>query len=318
MTDIFKKKVGPSDCTMAIALPLTKEEFLADLQSDAPKDYAKYYRSLMWGKRGEEELWAQYRDNMSRLIEGVAIEVERLGVKVVRSVRLMDIPSLFSDRDIITLVSHWRASDVEAQDFIDFARFVDKLKNSSDDVIVHLRQRLSSSVAKQVHQYEMTDENFSSFQKLLVDELNSLLESENLGRRRGFDNSATEQPLHAEQRTYLNRITMDAAFDGELKKGNRMEFFDGLQSAEAIRDKIPDRFAGFLDLIVCNSILPAEAIRSMKRNCLIISNQFPAQPSFRLLLYKAMIQALHHKPDSYVKVMTEVRQGLGNHLKNYA
>jgi hypothetical protein len=318
MTGIFEKKVSPSNCALAIALPLTKEEFLADLRPEASKDYASYYCSLMGVKRGHEALWTVYRDNISTLIEGVAAEVESLGVKVVRQVKLADMPSLLSDRDVVSLVSHWRGADVEAQDFVDFPCFVNKLSTSCDDVIVYVRQKLSSSVMARARQFKATSGNdFLAFRNELIDELNGLLESENLGRRPGFDISETEQRLHVEQRKYLNRMTLDAAFAGDLNKGNRMEFFDGLQPAEAIRERIPDSFAGLLDLIVCNSVLPAEVIKLMKRNGLIIANQFPAKPSFRLLLYKTIIRSLHYQPDTFVDTTMKVRQKLGNYLKNY-
>lgn len=314
---IFEKRVCPSDCTLAIALPLTRDEFIADLRPEAPKDYAKFYRSYIGGRLSQEELWVKYRDSVSYLIEGVATEVERLGVKVVRGVRLMDMPSLLSDREVLTLVSHWRPAEVEPHDFLNFPRFLEKLMNSPDEVIGNIRSRLSSEVASCLQRRELSDEVYTSLQQSLVVQLNSLLESENLGGRKGFDSSEGEELLHVEQRTYLNRVTLDAVFEGDLKKGNTMEFFDGLQPAEAIREQIPDSFAGLLDLIVCNSVLPAEVIKSRKHNCLIISNQFPARPDLRLLLYKATIRALHHEPASFVDVTMKIRQGLGNYLKNY-
>jgi len=308
--------VSPSDCTLAIALPLTKEAFLADLHPDAAKDYAKYYRSQIWGQPDREELWGRYQSNFVALVERVATEVERLGVTVVRDLKLTDLPSTLNGPDVVSLVSHWRAAEVEPDDFVDFSGFVNRLRDSSVDLVSHIRQGLSSKVAQQVQQAGTTGDYSPDFQKELIGELNALLENDNLGQRPGFEDSANEHRLPVEYRSYLNRIELENAFDGMLQKGNRMEFFDGLQSVRSIRDQIPDEFRGFLDLIVCNSVLPAEAIKSMKRNCLIIANQFPARPSFRLLVYKAIIQTLRNKPDTFVNAMTEVRQGLANYLQN--
>lgn len=312
---IFEKTITPTDCILAIALPLTRNDFFADLQSETRKDYARFYRSQMWGRFSNEDLWNKYEANFVTLVEGVAIEVERLGVKVVRNLKLGDIPYLFSDRDVISLLSHWRGAYIEPEDFIDFYAFVEKLRTSSNEDIALIRQALPSEVVVRLRQFDVSDTDKSSFEKDLIDALNSVLENENLGRNRGFENSPTEQPLRIEQRVYLNRIVLEGAFEGELIKGNRMEFFDGLQSVNAIRDQIPNKFEGLLDLIVCNSVLPAEAIKSLKRNFLIIANQFPAKPSFRLLLYKAIIRTLHNEPDSFINAMTEVRQRLGNYLQ---
>jgi hypothetical protein len=315
--NIFDKKVSPIDCTLAIALPLTKQEFFADLHPDAAKDYAKFYRSQIWGKPDRDELWEKYHTNFVVLIEDVASEVEHLGVKVVRDLKLTDLPATLSGPDVVSLVSHWRAAEVEHDDFLNFSDFVNRLRHSSLDVISRIRQGLSIKVAQQVQQSGTTTEYSADFQKELIGDLNALLENDNLGQRPGFEDSATEQRLPVEHRTYLNRIELERAFEGLLKKGNQMEFFDGLQSVHAIRDQVPDEFCGFLDLIVCNSVLPAEPIKSMKRNCLIIGNQYPARPSFRLLVYKAIIQTLHNRPDTFVNAMTEVREGLDNYLQTH-
>lgn len=315
--EILEKTVGPSDCLLAVALPLTREEFLDDLRPESSKDYAKFYRSNLWGRPSEEAAWASYREHLSNLIEGVVAEVECLGVKVVRGVSLADLPSLLAYRPVVTLVSHWRGGEVEPHDFIDFPGFLDRLSRSPDEVVARIRSGLSEGVAAGLRGPAQAGGD-PSFRQALILELNDLLANGNLGARPGFGDAEGEQPLHPEQRTFLNRKTLDAAFEGVLHGGNRMEFFDGLQTAEAIRESVPEDFAGLLDLIVCNSVLSAEVIKAMKRNCLILSNQFPARPDLRLLLYKATIRALSLQPGSFVKTMMTVRQGLGNYLKNYA
>lgn len=311
MTRILDRIVRPSDCTIAIALPLTKEKFFSDLDVDTPNDYAKCFRSQIWEKLTPEALWARYKENIVNLVDDVTREVERLGVKVVRDIRLADFSSIL-DREVITIVSHWRGAIIEQDDFIDFMRFIERLNTSSDEVITNIRRKLPKHVVEKMQGRG----NSASFKKEVVKELNQLLKAENLGNRIGFESAPNEQPLPVEQRTYFNRVTLERAFNSELKKGNQVEFYDRLQSPEAIRNQIPDSFDGLLNLIICNSILPAESIKSMKRNCLIISNQYPAKPRFRLLEYKAIIKALHIQPNSFVNTMMNVRQMLGNYLQN--
>src|SRR5258705_8785984 len=141
---ILGKKVTPNDCLLAITLPLTKEEFLADLTLGAAKDYARFYSSLHWDRPDQDTLWSRYRDNFCNLVESVALEVERLGVKVVRKVKLADLSPLLSEREVITLLSHWRGANIETEDFLCFTRFVDQLKDSQKTFATSVKRNLST------------------------------------------------------------------------------------------------------------------------------------------------------------------------------
>ena len=311
--EALKNVVVPSDCLLAIALPLTKAEFVADLDPIVDKDYVKSFCSR-WGKRNREELWTKYRDSFSNLILAVTAEVEQLGVKVVYSLRIADVKSLFSNHRVVSIVSHWRGAYFVPDDIQDLPGFIERLKSSSEARL--LRSHLSVDLLVHLDHFDSNPSpSPHDLRTRLTDELNRLLETHDLQEETGVADPNV-QPLHEVERTYRNRIHLDEVFKAEIKGGNKMEFCDGLKPVELIRNEIPDAFNGILDLIVCNSVLPGEAIKLTKKNFLVMSNEFPAVPSLSLLVYKAVMKTLKQQPMSFINATLKVRHELANYLRS--
>jgi hypothetical protein len=100
---------------LAIALPLTKEDFLKDLHAESPKDYAKTrQRKYNWE---EEALWEIDHLPMVNLMLQICDEVKKMGCKVILNFTIEDLASI-NDYDVVTIVSHWN-NKVDAVEFYD-------------------------------------------------------------------------------------------------------------------------------------------------------------------------------------------------------
>jgi len=197
----------PGDCVLALAIPLTRERFLADLKQPEIKDFVFQFRKVRGLERADPEFcWQVYETEEAALVAAVCDEVEHHGVKIANDVSLADLTKLLAQFSIVTLVAHSRFVDSETAD----------LKN----------------------------------------------------------------PL--------------------------IEFSDGLVTTPELVQAIPIDFSGLLDLTVCNSVIPAAAIRESRPNCLIAGNRRPAELRSRMYLYGLAISLLAKEPQPFVDVITKV------------
>jgi hypothetical protein len=108
-----------------------------------------------------------------------------------------------------------------------------------------------------------------------------------------------------------NRDRVDGHFAGLIAPGNRIELSDGLHTAQAIIDRIPRRFAGLVDLTVCNSVLLGELIKRQRPDCLIVMNRETTELRVRAVLYRHQLRYLATDPSrNYIDVLAELRVGL--------
>ncbi len=110
----IRKLIEPNDCTLAIALPLTRDEFLHDLQSGSRKAFAASYARKLAGF-SPEKVWERYR-KYSDVVTQVAAAVERCGVRVLPRFTLGQLSDTLQQRTVLTLVAHWEPAANAAQD----------------------------------------------------------------------------------------------------------------------------------------------------------------------------------------------------------
>jgi hypothetical protein len=87
---------------IAFGIPATREEFIWSL-SRPESDYA---RRWLGG-------WRQYRAQVVSDLETVAPDLDRAGVELVRGLRVGQLASLFVNRRVVVLFSHWAGDKVE-------------------------------------------------------------------------------------------------------------------------------------------------------------------------------------------------------------
>jgi hypothetical protein len=132
MSNVMSEIHKPEDCLLLLALPLTKDIFLKDLERDSRKDYAKStakrYKLLPWA------LYQYHHLPLINILTSVAKAVSGNGVTVRLSTTLEDLQDL-SGFKVVTLVAHY-------DDEKSLVEFSDSLY-TADEVGLHFDQRFS-------------------------------------------------------------------------------------------------------------------------------------------------------------------------------
>lgn len=114
----------PEQCALAIALPLTQEEFLADAAPASNKDFVKQYGAEQ--QVPLNQLWENY-SRYAALGQNIAEEAEAAGVIVIRSTSIAQWSAILRRRETVALFAHWKAAVHDKQD--DHIELADGLHN---------------------------------------------------------------------------------------------------------------------------------------------------------------------------------------------
>ena len=135
----------PSDCIAAFGIPMSEAEFW-DAKDDAGRDFVTNCCPV----------WQVYNLDIISHFEEVTPHFERLGVQIIRTLRLTDLRGLFnnnSDKTII-LFSHWNDDSMEFFDGMassdavvkeipsDFAGIIDLCACHPTNLAIKLRKHL--------------------------------------------------------------------------------------------------------------------------------------------------------------------------------
>jgi hypothetical protein len=101
-------------------------------------------------------------------------------------------------------------------------------------------------------------------------------------------------------------VTLVAHSTGGSTGVEAVEFGDGLHPVDAVASAVPSTFAGVVDLTLCCSAGPGEAIKRRHRDCLIIINEGNAKLDYRLVVYRHAMRVLRDQRASYIDVVTRL------------
>ena len=101
-------------------------------------------------------------------------------------------------------------------------------------------------------------------------------------------------------------VTLVAHSTGGPTGVEAVEFADGLHPVDAVAGAIPSTFAGVVDLTLCRSDGPGEAIKRRHRDCLILINKDNAKLDYRVVVYRHAMRVLRDQRASYVDVVTRL------------
>lgn len=295
----------PRDCALALAIPLTREKFLADLEQPEVKDFVFHFRKGRGLERADKEFcWQVYEAEELSLVSAVCEEVARQDVTVAREVTLADLATLLAQFSVVTLVAHSRFEEFEAEDIENSLTVLELLKKPTSELHHEIRKRL---MALDPDLLEDAGLPIESLQTRLA---NVFLTIANEAERLNRDADArTNYDQNDQVRTRLMRWEFERAFPTAIKPAKVIEFSDGLCTALELVKFIPLEFAGLLDLTVCNSVIPASIIRENRPNCLVAANRKSAELRSRMYLYGLEISLLAKEPQPFVDVITKVHSG---------
>jgi hypothetical protein len=301
----FRSKITkPSDCALAIALPLTQEDFYLNLASDTEKDFV---RSIFPNPSlvRQEALWEmKYLPEVVEVVNKVASYVETCGVKVFRDVSLNDFENIFRDFEVVTLVAHWRASNFRKTDFVNPNTLLDLIMSSEQNQIQFIQNsfRKFCKENKDGNEYLSPIRSTAEINEFLSKFFNKLLDDSKFHKLIQKQEILTDK-LYTK---YKTRLTLDSLFDSYISPGNRIELFDGLLSVEKFLEVIPNDYSGVFDFVVCNSVLIGNVIKK-HRKCIVLVNEKPAILEYRLaVFYRTIISLLNATEIHYVDAAAAV------------
>jgi hypothetical protein len=250
----------PEECALLVAVPLTRNAFLSDLEDTTRHDFARFVTGI-----GEPATaWCEQGYFFAELVKRVMDTAESYGVRVVREARLSDVTDTFSDFPaVVTIVAHWRGADLAGRDIrgepkeiverIANALSGQTARNAVSELLGGFQANLSAVLA-----HEDRDERRSFFAKLLNEQI---LESNRL-LPFFLPPVGVETTVVSDLwlRTW-NRDFLDACAGGLILPGNRLELRDGLHDTRAIAACVPEAWSGQVDLTVCHSALLGQVIK---------------------------------------------------------
>ena len=126
MSQLCFRATPPKKCLFCFGLPLEKDVFFNDLQTDSPKDFAKWFRkSHCLENFNNNFVWNEYENNISKTVKQAMANVEKLGVTVIPNFALADL-KLAKDFDVVTIFGHWLSNGKKVE-FADGIYSVDEI-----------------------------------------------------------------------------------------------------------------------------------------------------------------------------------------------
>lgn len=291
-----QKPISPSNCGLAIAIPLEREAFVQRLERT---DEGNFVQTFCAQRRNlsVSGLWNLY-EPYARFTRDVAARMRGLGVSVVVDASLDQFASLLSDCDVVALVAQWRSALFRPADIPDPAGVFSQLSEPTSPLGRAVRRFATyptpadpigaESIAVVLNQALLSGVQIPDVQNGRSPKLGAI----------------TRYQYELYQRRDLLAAT--AAFKG----GAGVEFMEGFRRIDEIVVRFPLQFSGLVDLTVCNSVLLAENIRRARPYCLVLANEDLAYLDFRLATFEQVIRILSEKPEPYEDVVYRIRKEL--------
>jgi hypothetical protein len=305
--------VGPCDCALAVAIPLTRQQFLHDLSQSGEKGFAKYVKTASFQPgTSDEYYWEVVYGPIARAAERICANAERLGVTVNRATRLADIFTLLGKFKVVTLVTHWRFMKLRPIDVLDPVGLLSALR-APRTLVGQAVQRSFRELRSELLDEDVLCESQEQLRVSTVEVLNEIIGAahglyqpvEHIGDHKDKVQLAVGLS-HSRPLERLTRAALELSFAGQIESGKAVEFVDGMKTISEVIQQIPITFTGLLDLTICNSVILGEAIKNYRPDCLVAVNRYPAELHVRLGIYALTILLLSTRQMSYMDALGRV------------
>jgi hypothetical protein len=302
---MFELPVSPTRCALAVGVPRTFDEFSADLADPGRWDFAASVVALLpRTARTAVEGWELY-EPYARVFDRVVREVTRLGVTVVPAANPGTLTRLLREFPVVTLATHFRMAGVTPDDVRDPVRLADALREPADLVQAGLRAHCAE------HDPGLLDTADSAPAAGLRERLAAALDAvvkaahdQYLGSPGEPGPAAAPRPAPPDR---LTRVAFEESLGpAVLREAPAVEFRDGLFTARAVVDAVPEDFAGVLDLGLCNSVILAGAVRRRRDRMRAVAGRWLLDSFVPFSRYTLVIQELALRPEPYLDALARV------------
>lgn len=300
MTDCLRP-TSPSECAIAVALPLTFDQFYAEQERWPDSDFARSF--VRRYSHSAETIWDSALSAVAGRTMKILAEVGELGVHIRWSAGLGDLAQLFEGYRAVTLLTHWRSGRFFPDHILNADSLRRRIAVSKSRAGQLLRNRLGQEERLWLTDDATPDEFAIRFSRAV----NQVLEQFDLGPS-GYP-PGWHSSHNLSYRVHANRAVLDAEFGADLVPGNRVQLCDGMRTARELAAVVPAQFDGVFDLTVCNSVMIAEEVKRNGRvTCL--ANEKEVDLALRMEIYRGAVQVLSQSNYEYSNAIRDVRIAL--------
>jgi hypothetical protein len=288
----MKTIVSPSDCAMAVGVPLTRDRFVQRFLDREEGSFI--FESGLGGnprERDPDAAWYRWSDKARRIEEGLK-RLERKGVKIQRDAVLDDLLALMDGFEVITVFSHWRSALFRASDLCDPDTVGAALRDPGHALHRAVKALTGVPPRGEERLAELNRALFSSAGDVPIQN-----EADSAPGRQ-----STLQTLWHERRSRLESCAPHL-----FRGGASVELADGFQTVETIVGNVPPSFDRLLDLTVCTCVLMATRLKQRAPGCYVACNERWTYPLPRLLIYQRVMDLLSATPGSFEDAVFKVR-----------
>lgn len=281
-----EQPMRPRDCACLVCIPTSRIEFFDDLALG--RDFVESW-IRQCGALTAKEGWETY-EPYADLVNYTMKRVARRKVTTFNRANLSDFHRALGAFPVVTLVAHWRSARFRPTDIC-------------DDTAVRAFVSQASVLPKS------DSEGDGAGLEQLCSALNSLLDD-------GLNGTGSDLPVSQGGRVEMQfvrhkrRRSIEAALPGAFRGGAAVEFADGFHTMDDIVEGIPSKYAGALDLTVCQSVQLGEMIQNKCRKCLVLKSADETHVDFRFALYHQVIEVLAGSPQPFEDAVFKVRKAL--------
>ncbi len=282
-----EREVAPHDCALVIAIPMSVAEFDDDARggSDLLTSLAQRYRTkgIAW-----------VRDQLYRPVLAVADRVlaaaSRAGVTVVRRATLDDFHRALSTHHVVTLLAHCRVPALTAADILDMGAMIRLVEAAAAPTARHIRLSIGDRLPRLQRLLEQAPAEAPARMAAVLEEL------------------VSEWRLPSEDSPSfpIDRVMLEQCLGSALREGRMLEMHDGLKTTSEAARAVPLGFDGVIDLSACRSATIGQGIKRLREGFLVVINDGPATPGFRLDRYAEVVAELGRRAERFTDVMTTV------------
>jgi len=294
-------EVSPSDCAVAIAIPLTFEDLLHDITA-SNKDFAR----LLCRNASPEIVWNElYRPRLVEVVEGVSAKLSKWGSLVLRRATLADLSDLAQRYSVVAVCAHFKMTDVRAADLVDPARCLEIVRERASAVaekLYHQAQQMVPDLMREppLQRWELAG-RLAPFLQTCVERTHAYVAA---------PPSVVRVSPPADLGAGLHRVHLEQCFGSAMRAASCVEMFDRLHTFPAFQSAIPADFSGVLDLSMCNSFMVAEDLKRSRPSSLVVENRFLAAPDVRLARYALVMRELARSRSRYTDALLRVHRAM--------